>query len=231
MLLQSAFLLPLLPFTAAHFLLNSPATIGFSDDDEGTYPCGSFDATDRKTVTDFPIAGIPIYVTSTHPEDTWFFRAALLNDTENWVDLLPAISQQGTGDFCNPTVPGPAGWEGEDGVIQIVASAPDGFLFQCAAVKFVGGSASTSGSCKNGTKVTAEFTNEKLVLNAEVTSTASGSEPTETSTETSAATKTGSSTTQTSASSSTATPNAAVRRDGGLAILGGALGALGLMFV
>ncbi|RVD84765.1 uncharacterized protein DFL_006490 [Arthrobotrys flagrans] len=224
MLLNSACLLTLLPFATAHFLLNTPPTIGFSDDDEGTYPCGSFNVTSRKTVTDFPIAGLPISVTSTHPEDTWFFRAALLNDTENWVDLLPAISQQGTGDFCNPSVPGPAAWEGEDGVVQIVAIAPDGFLFQCAAVKFVRGSAAASGSCKNGTKVSAEFTNEKLVLNAQTTSTG-GSEATET------ATRTGGSATQTSASGSTTTPNAAVRRDGGPAVLGGALGVLGLLFI
>ncbi|KAK6504476.1 hypothetical protein TWF506_002671 [Arthrobotrys conoides] len=225
MLLKSGLLLPLLPFATAHFLLNTPMSIGFSDDEEGTYPCGNFDVTDRKIVTDFPIAGIPISVTSTHPEDTWFFRVALLNDTEKWVDLLPAISQRGTGDFCNPRVPGPAAWEGEDGVIQIVASAPDGFLFQCAAVKFIGGSASTAGTCKNGTKVSAEFTDEKLVLNAQTTSTAGGSEVTDT------ATKTGGSTTQTSASGSTTTPNAAIRRDGGLAVLGGILGFFGLLFI
>ncbi|EGX49183.1 hypothetical protein AOL_s00078g567 [Orbilia oligospora ATCC 24927] len=225
MFLKSCLLLPLLPFAAAHFLLNTPPTIGFSDDEEGTYPCGSFNVTDRKTVTDFPIVGIPISVTSTHPEDTWFFRVALLNDTENWVDLLPAISQQGTGDFCNPSVPGPAAWEGEDGVLQIVASAPDGYLFQCAAVKFVGGSASTTGTCKNGTKVNAEFIDEKLVLNAQTTSTAGGSEATE------MATKTGGPATQTSASGSTTTPNAADRRDGGFAILGGIVGVFGLLFI
>ncbi|KAK6343147.1 hypothetical protein TWF718_008520 [Orbilia javanica] len=225
MLLKSASLLLLVPFTTAHFLLNSPPTIGFSDDEESTYPCGSFDVTSRKTVTDFPIAGLPISVTSTHPEDTWFFRAALLNDTENWVNLLPAIMQQGTGDFCNPSVPGLAAWEGEDAVIQIVASAPDGFLFQCAAVKFVGGSAATSASCKNGTKVTAEFTDEKLILNAQTTSTAGGSEATET------ATKTSGSTTQTSAPSSTTTPNSAVRKDAALAVVGGVLGSLGLLLL
>lgn len=40
----------------AHFLLNYPATIGFSDDDEGTAPCGSFTvdfSTDN--VTDFHV--------------------------------------------------------------------------------------------------------------------------------------------------------------------------------
>ncbi|KAK6335738.1 hypothetical protein TWF730_003116 [Orbilia blumenaviensis] len=224
MLLTPTLGLLLLPFASSHFLLNTPPTIGFSDDDEGVYPCGSFDATNRKTVTDFPIAGIPISVTSTHPEDTWFFRAALLNDTENWVDLLPAILQQGTGDFCNPIVAGPAAWEGEDGVVQIVASAPDGFLFQCAAVKFVGGAAAAPGNCKNGSKVTAEFTNEKLVLNAQVTSTSGGSQPTETST------KTSGSTTQTSAGATT-TPNAAAAREGGLTVLGAALGIVGLLLV
>lgn len=28
--------------TSAHFLLHYPATVGFSDDDEGTAPCGGF---------------------------------------------------------------------------------------------------------------------------------------------------------------------------------------------
>ncbi|KAK6532629.1 hypothetical protein TWF281_006810 [Arthrobotrys megalospora] len=226
MLFKSTFLLPLLPFATAHFLLNSPQTIGFSDDEEGVYPCGSFDATNRKTVTDFPIAGIPISLTSTHPEDTWFFRAALLNDTENWVDLSPAIAQMGTGDFCSPSVKGPAAWEGEDGVLQIVASAPDGYLFQCAAVKFVGGAAATApGNCKNGSRVTASFTDEMLVLNAKVTSTSGGSQPTGT------PTMTGGSTTTQSSPATTTSPNAAMRRDGALAVLGGALGVAGLLLI
>ncbi|KAF3935078.1 hypothetical protein ABW20_dc0110316 [Dactylellina cionopaga] len=228
MLLKSTLLLPLLPLASAHFLLNSPATIGFSDDDESDYPCGSFKVTDRKTVTDFPIAGIPIALTSTHPENVWFYRAALLNDTENWVDLSPAISQMGQGDFCSMNVMGPAAWEGEDAVLQIVASAPDGFLFQCAAIKFTSGAATSPGSnCKNGTKVSATYSGETLVLNAKETSTAAGTPPTET---TKTGTTSGVSPTQTK-SGSTTTPNAAIRRDGGLAVLGGFVGALGLFFL
>lgn len=52
-------LLALLATSAnAHFLLNYPTSIGFSDDDEGTAPCGGFTpdfATDN--VTDFYVGG------------------------------------------------------------------------------------------------------------------------------------------------------------------------------
>jgi hypothetical protein len=50
---------------SAHFLLNYPPTIGFSDDDEGTAPCGSFTVdftTDN--VTDFYVGGDAIALVS-----------------------------------------------------------------------------------------------------------------------------------------------------------------------
>jgi len=51
--------------SSAHFLLNFPPTIGFSDDDETTAPCGGFTvdfATDN--VTDFHVGGDSIAVVS-----------------------------------------------------------------------------------------------------------------------------------------------------------------------
>ncbi|KAF3904232.1 hypothetical protein ABW21_db0207719 [Orbilia brochopaga] len=220
---RHALLLPLLPLATAHFLLNSPPTIGFSDDDEGDYPCGSFDATSRKTVTDFPTGGLPISLTSTHPEVTWFYRAALLNDTNTWVDLSQAIDQVGQGNFCSQNVPGLAAWEGKDAVLQIAASAPDGWLFQCSAVKFVSGGATAPGAgCKNATSVKASFSNEKLTLNAQTTSvSASSSQPTET----------GASAAAPSASTTSAPKtNAAVSNSAGrLAVLGSVIGVIGFL--
>lgn len=49
--------------SSAHFLLNYPTTIGFSDDDEGTAPCGSFTPDFSKdTVTDFHVGGDAIAI-------------------------------------------------------------------------------------------------------------------------------------------------------------------------
>ncbi|EWC46035.1 hypothetical protein DRE_04828 [Drechslerella stenobrocha 248] len=227
MLLQSTLLL--LPLASAHFLLNSPPTIGFSDDDQGVYPCGSFKADDRKSVTEFPSGGIPISVTSTHPKDVWFYRAALLNDTEGWVDLSPAITQTGTGEFCT-TIKGPSAWEGEDGVLQIIASAPDGFLFQCAAVKFVGGEATApDGKCKNGTRVSGSFTPERLVLNAQETSTGVAGPQ---STRAASGISNPPSPSATTPPSGSGAPNAAGLNKGkASAVFGGIVGAIGLLFI
>ncbi|KAK6538480.1 hypothetical protein TWF694_010063 [Orbilia ellipsospora] len=221
MQLKYTVLLALLPLTYAHFSLNFPPTMGFSDDDEDKYPCGGFDVQSRKLVTDLPVAGAPISVTSTHPQDTWFFRAALLNDTENWVDLQPAVDQQGTGKFCASRVRGPAGWENQDAVLQVVAIAPDGFLFQCAAVRFIGGVAITPADeqCVNDTRVTASFSDETIILDASTTITGLGTQPT------------GVGSSRPSSSSPAPTRNAAIRREGGLAMVGGVVGAIGLLLV
>ncbi|KAF3902893.1 hypothetical protein AA313_de0208848 [Arthrobotrys entomopaga] len=220
MQLKYTILMALLPLTYAHFSLNFPPTMGFSDDDEDTYPCGGFDVQSRKIVTDYPVAGAPISVTSTHPQDTWFFRAALLNDTENWIDLQPAVDQEGTGKFCASRVRGPPGWENQDAVLQVVAVAPDGFLFQCAAVRFVSGVAITPADekCVNDTRVTASFTDETIILDASTTITAAGTQPTGV-------------TRSRPTSSPSTTPNAAVRRKGELAIVGCVVGAIGLMLI
>ncbi|KAF3939995.1 hypothetical protein ABW19_dt0202119 [Dactylella cylindrospora] len=238
---------PLLQLTTAHFLLNYPPSIGFSDDEESSYPCGGFDVASRNTVTEFPIGGIPISVKSTHPAATWFFRAALLNDTENWVALGDAVYQVGQGDYCQTSVPGPAGWEDKDGVLQVVQTATDGYLFQCAAVKFTAGEAgAVPSTCTNATNVEAEYVDAEIVLNASVTSTVvAPPESTETgssgghehgdddheeghnaTTTTTSSTATGTDT----AASNTSTPNGAVRYgDVGLAVFAGVLGVAGLL--
>jgi hypothetical protein len=52
--------------SSAHFLLNYPTTVGFSDDDETTAPCGGFTVDFSKdNVTDFHVGGDSIAVVST----------------------------------------------------------------------------------------------------------------------------------------------------------------------
>jgi hypothetical protein len=116
----------------AHFHLNYPSTIGFSDDAEDTPPCGSFIADFSKdNVTDFHVGGDFIAVTSIHPKVTWLFRATLdLTASRNWTSLLPAITQTGIGDYCEQDVMIPASWAGSKGILGVVQDAPDGILYQ-----------------------------------------------------------------------------------------------------
>ncbi|EPS37515.1 hypothetical protein H072_8797 [Dactylellina haptotyla CBS 200.50] len=146
----------LLPAATAHFVLQVPVSLGFEDEKEDQSPCGGFDIKGRTTVTDWPIGGYPIGVVSTHPDAVWQIRAALLENTSEFVDLVPDIKQQGMGNFCLSSIPGYAAWVGKDAVLQVIQTAADGQLFQCAAIKFVDGSAaSVPGNCKNGTNVVA----------------------------------------------------------------------------
>lgn len=112
----------------AHFKLNEPASIGFSDDDEGTGPCGSFTPDFSKdTITDFHVGGQPIAMLSTHPETKWLFRATFAEKADGeWEQLYSIVDQQGIGDFCVPAVTAPKSWVGSTGVLSVVADATDG---------------------------------------------------------------------------------------------------------
>lgn len=138
--------------TTAHFLLHYPATIGFSDDDEGTAPCGSFTVDfSSDNVTDFHVDSDVIAVVSpsstyrflypdthtdyhqesTHPAAIWLFRATLdTTASGNWTDLLPAVSQDSLGAFCEKNIVVPSSWAGHKGVISVVQDATDGLLYQ-----------------------------------------------------------------------------------------------------
>ena len=122
----------LLGQSTAHFLLNSPPTIGFDDDLEGTPPCGGFSVDFSKgNVTDFHVGGDYIALTSTHPEATWLFRATLDQTASgNWSNLLPAVQQTGLGSFCETGIMVPSTWAGSRGVVGIVQDAADGLLYQ-----------------------------------------------------------------------------------------------------
>ncbi|KAE8450935.1 hypothetical protein EG329_005375 [Mollisiaceae sp. DMI_Dod_QoI] len=164
--------------TIAHFHLNYPTTIGFDDDAEGTAPCGSFTvdfSTDN--VTDFHVDSDVIAVQSTHPAATWLFRATLdTTASGNWTTLLPAISQDSLGAFCEQGIVIPASWAGSKGVISVVQDAADGLLYQCAAVNFVAGSAtSTPSTCTNVTGLTASYTQAPALSSIPVSATSSSS--------------------------------------------------------
>lgn len=124
------FLLAAFPRVHSHFVLQIPPSIGFNDVKEDQEPCGGFDIKSREKVTDWPVAGHPIGVVSTHPGATWQFRAALIEEPENFVDLLPNLIQDGMGNFCLQSVPGFADWVGRDAVFQMIQTAVDGRLYQ-----------------------------------------------------------------------------------------------------
>ena len=116
--------------TAAHFLLNTPTTIGFDDDNEGISPCGGFNVSFDK-VSDFHVDGDAVSVRSTHPQANWLFRATLDKTAAgNWTDLGPVINEGELGAFCEESVKVPAEWAGSQGVLQIVQNAVDGLLYQ-----------------------------------------------------------------------------------------------------
>jgi hypothetical protein len=116
-----------------HFILNYPTTLGFSDDDEGTGPCGGFDPVLTNT-TDFHIGGDVISVKSTHPQANWFFRATT-NATAagGWVNIVPQIAQTGLGLFCETNLTLPDSFAGKKGYVQAVQHAADGDLFQVSS--------------------------------------------------------------------------------------------------
>ncbi|KAK3933557.1 expression library immunization antigen 1 [Diplogelasinospora grovesii] len=127
-----------------HFLLNYPPTIGFDDSLEGDSPCGSFTVDFTKdNVTDFYVGGNAVAITSIHPQATWLFRATL--------DTSAA---------------------GAECVLGVVQDAPDGILYQCAAVNFVAGVQHlVPGSCTNVTGLSASFTCDPVLATLATTAT------------------------------------------------------------
>ena len=115
-----------------HFVLQVPTSLGFNDELEGTGPCGGLDIASRSNVTNWPLAGGPIQLITTHPDARWEIKAALASDTNTFKSLIPTITQRGIGTFCLPAVPGVAEWTGKDAVIQLTQRAADGALYQAS---------------------------------------------------------------------------------------------------
>lgn len=117
--------------TSAHFLLNYPPSIGFSDDDEGKAPCGGFTPDFSKQLFDFHVGGEALSMKLTHPQGNWLFRVTTDQKGEtDWVQVNPILQQSGLGDFCQPEVTVPSNYTGKKGVVGVVSSAPDGLLYQ-----------------------------------------------------------------------------------------------------
>ncbi|KAI1075364.1 hypothetical protein F5B20DRAFT_585330 [Whalleya microplaca] len=144
---------------SAHFTVQYPPTVGvFNDDAEGTAPCGGYnpDLTQLNT-TDFHVNGDSVVTTLTHPEANWLYRITVTNGTipaeANWTEIYPITKQSGAGVFCLSHVTVPSEFVGKKGILSLVASALDGLLYQCSAVKFVDGTGATPTECTNGTNV------------------------------------------------------------------------------
>jgi hypothetical protein len=118
--------------TRAHFVLQSPASLGYDDAKEIQGPCGGYDAKDRsKGVTDWPVDGMWVSLLSTHQNVKWDISAALVGDGDlQWVPLVGQFGQDGVGTVCFERVPGNPNWVGKDAVVQLVQHAVDGMLHQ-----------------------------------------------------------------------------------------------------
>lgn len=113
-----------------HFILQDPRAIGTRDSDQAIAPCGGYDPTSRVDEVDWPVGGRALYVISTHLTSLWSFKAALLNSTDDWVDLGPQVYQNGFGHICLPNIPGVEAWVGQEGVVQVIQDASHGILYQ-----------------------------------------------------------------------------------------------------
>ncbi|TPX10411.1 uncharacterized protein E0L32_008630 [Thyridium curvatum] len=157
--LSAAALLLFSTVANAHFTLQTPPTIGFDDDKEGTGPCGGFAPDFSKPTAEFHVGGEPVGAKMLHPQAKWLFRATLDEKASgNWTQLFPIVFQSGLGEICEPAIPAPESWVGKNGVFSIVANAPDGLLYQCSIVKFVSGKGEVpSSGCRNASSISVSF--------------------------------------------------------------------------
>ncbi|KAK0622626.1 hypothetical protein B0T14DRAFT_408767, partial [Immersiella caudata] len=141
---------------SAHFVLETPTSLGFNDEKLGESPCGSFDPTDRsKGVAKWSVGGGNVGVISTHGSVTWQINAALVSEPTKWLPLVREFAQTGVGNVCIQRVPGFSAWIGQPVVVQIIQHGHDGVLHQCAAIEFIaGGPDPVPADCKNSNSVT-----------------------------------------------------------------------------
>ncbi|GAB1319841.1 Copper acquisition factor BIM1-like domain-containing protein [Madurella fahalii] len=151
----------------AHFeLVRPPPLEGDTMNDalQVNAPCGgSLPDLSQDITSNFNVNGDSVAVILGHAQATWLIRATLDSGAAgNWTQLFPIVTQSGRGEFCEPAVPAPGEWVGRKGIISIVCKAPDGLLYQCAAVNFVSGSNTSAGadSCRNGSAVSISLDND-----------------------------------------------------------------------
>ncbi|KAK3302783.1 uncharacterized protein B0T15DRAFT_403144 [Chaetomium strumarium] len=144
----------------AHFTLTQPPSLegdSFNEGAEDNAPCGGGTPDlSSNTITDFHVDGEPVQVFLSHPQAKYLFRGTLDSKASgNWTQLFPIVQQSGRGNFCEPAVTAPSGWVGKKGFVGVACNAPDGMLYQCAAVNFVSGSSTST--CTNGSSVSASI--------------------------------------------------------------------------
>jgi len=113
----------------AHFTLDYPASVGFSDSNENIAPCGGFVPNLDGALVDFPIAGGWIQINNHHPESLLHYRVSNERNL-TWLDLNPIVHQVGIGKLCIKTGPVPDRFLGTRGVVQVVGDGHAGALFQ-----------------------------------------------------------------------------------------------------
>ncbi|KAJ8126389.1 hypothetical protein O1611_g7250 [Lasiodiplodia mahajangana] len=150
----------------AHFTVQYPTTVGtFDEDKEDQSPCGGYSPDiDTITAVDFHVGGDSIATMSTHPQTTWLYRITTdAISKDNWTQIYEIVLQSGPGNYCTKTLTIPSDYVGQKAILSIVGSGADGVLYQCAAVQFVNGTASTPSSCVNGTNVVASFMSDSTL--------------------------------------------------------------------
>jgi nascent polypeptide-associated complex subunit beta len=135
MLSNAVLALSFLPLTFAHFQLNWPAGRGFSEDTEGTFPCGGYNDVQQQR-TDFPINGAPIQLHMEHPQTNVAVYMAIGDNPGDGFSIVAKqqLTVDGLGDFCFGSVSVPAGMNVSDGTkasIQVVTNNHEaGGLYQ-----------------------------------------------------------------------------------------------------
>jgi hypothetical protein len=120
----------------ANVILNYPPSIGFSQDEETTGPCGGFtpDFSGSDAVTDFHVDGDVMAATAWNLDEANILYRATLDSTgrHDWVQLLPVVAASGAGswNFCEPAVAVPGAWVGQRGVVGTVADAGGMLMYQ-----------------------------------------------------------------------------------------------------
>jgi hypothetical protein len=120
------------------FQMNYPESAGYNALTEPNAPCGGAAVNALKSnMTFWDVSGGPIYLTSQYTVTDYLFRATLnSNLTDGWINLLPVLQQNGIGDLCEPSVPVPASFNGQTGILQVIANTTDGFFYQVSAIFF-----------------------------------------------------------------------------------------------
>ncbi|KAJ5317669.1 hypothetical protein N7508_002177 [Penicillium antarcticum] len=148
----------------ATFSLEYPTRTGFNINLLDSPPCGMFNPNFKTdNITNFHVNGDTIYVASfIETKGTWLFRATLdVTAARNWTSLRPVIYPNVMGPFCEPGVTVPSSWAGSKGVVGVVQHTGDTLNYQCAAVQFVAGMATTIPEyCVNTTGLTATYTSD-----------------------------------------------------------------------